>query len=121
MGLRKNPARGRKCWRGAKTTRCRAAASGLDRPALQGDFPALPQSRDIAGFTAQDQVGFVQGISAHSTRVRLNRDFFASGEDLAGNIDPLCWKSPRTPLAYKPNLAAKHGAAGRLMKKLVYS
>jgi hypothetical protein len=46
------------------------------------------------------------------------RHLFASGEDLAGIMDALRWKSPRMPLAYNRNLAAEHGAAGWLMRKL---
>jgi hypothetical protein len=41
-----------------------------------------------------------------------------AGEDLAGIMDALRWKSPRMPLLYNRNLAAEHGAAGRLMRKL---
>ena len=34
-------------------------------------------------------------ISAHSTRVGINQDYFAAGENLAGIMDALSWKSPR--------------------------
>jgi hypothetical protein len=57
-------------------------------------------------------------ISAHSTRVGINQDYFASGENLAGIMDALRWKSPRMPLLYNRNLAAEHGAAGRLLGKM---
>ena len=57
-------------------------------------------------------------ISAHSTRVGVNQDYFASGEDLAGIMDALRWKSPRMPLVYNRNLAAEQGAAGRMLGKL---
>jgi len=50
--------------------------------------------------------------------VGLNQDLFASGEDLAGIMDALRWKSPRMPLAYNRNLAAEQGAAGRLIAKI---
>ena len=60
----------------------------------------------------------LQILSAHSTRVGLNQDLFTSGEDLAGIMDALRWKSPRMPLAYNRNLSAEQGAAGRLMAKL---
>lgn len=76
------------------------------------DRGALPD------LTAHDLARLLHGISAHSTRVGLNQDLFASGEDLAGIMDALRWKSPRMPLSYNRNLAAEHGAAGRLMKKL---
>lgn len=68
--------------------------------------------------TVDDLVRLLKGISAHSTRVGLNQDLFASGEDLAGIMDALRWKSPRMPLAYNRNLAAEQGAAGRLMAKI---
>ena len=76
------------------------------------DLGALPD------LTAEDLARLLKGISAHSTRIGLNQDLFASGEDLAGIMDALRWKSPRMPLAYNRNLAAEQGAAGRLMAKL---
>lgn len=76
------------------------------------DAGALPD------LTRDDLERVLKGISAHSTRVGLNQDLFASGEDLAGIMDALRWKSPRMPLAYNRNLAAEQGAAGRLMAKL---
>ncbi|MBV2148165.1 integrase [Sphingobium sp. AS12] len=76
------------------------------------DLGALPD------LTAEDLARLLKGISAHSTRIGLNQDLFASGEDLAGIMDALRWKSPRMPLAYNRNLAAEHGAAGRLMAKI---
>ena len=72
----------------------------------------------LADLTTDDIARLLKGISAHSTRVGLNQDLFASGEDLAGIMDALRWKSPRMPLAYNRNLAAEQGAAGRLMSKL---
>jgi site-specific recombinase XerC len=72
----------------------------------------------LADLTTDDLERLLKGISAHSTRVGLNQDLFASGEDLAGIMDALRWKSPRMPLAYNRNLAAEQGAAGRLMAKL---
>jgi site-specific recombinase XerD len=72
----------------------------------------------LADLTVDDLARLLKGISAHSTRVGLNQDLFASGEDLAGIMDALRWKSPRMPLAYNRNLAAEQGAAGRLMAKL---
>ncbi|MBJ7378769.1 integrase [Sphingobium sp.] len=76
------------------------------------DVGALPD------LTAEDLARLLKGISAHSTRIGLNQDLFASGEDLAGIMDALRWKSPRMPLAYNRNLAAEQGAAGRLMAKI---
>ena len=72
----------------------------------------------LADLTTDDLTRLLKGISAHSTRVGLNQDLFTSGEDLAGIMDALRWKSPRMPLAYNRNLAAEQGAAGRLMAKI---
>ncbi len=72
----------------------------------------------LVDLTADDLARLLKGISAHSTRVGLNQDLFAIGEDLAGIMDALRWKSPRMPLAYNRNLAAEQGAAGRLMAKI---
>jgi hypothetical protein len=76
------------------------------------DLGALPE------LTAEDVSRLLKVISAHSTRIGLNQDLFASGEDLAGIMDALRWKSPRMPLAYNRNLTAEQGAAGRLMAKI---
>ncbi|XJJ69603.1 tyrosine-type recombinase/integrase (plasmid) [Novosphingobium sp. BL-8A] len=73
----------------------------------------------LPDLTVHDVARLLQGTSAHSKRVGLNQDLFAVGEDLAGIMDALRWKSPRMPLAYNRNLAAEAGAAGRLMKFLV--
>lgn len=70
---------------------------------------------DVDGATFEKQV---REVSAHSTRVGINQDLFAAGEDLAGIMDALRWKSPRMPLAYNRNLAAEQGVAGRLLRKM---
>ena len=61
---------------------------------------------------------WVAGLSAHSTRVGLTQDLFSAGEDLAGIMDALRWKTARMPLLYNRNLAAESGAAGRVVGKL---
>ncbi len=72
----------------------------------------------LGDLTADDLMRLLKGISAHSTRVGLNQDLFASGEDLAGIMDALRWKSPRMPLAYNRSMSAEAGAVGRLARKL---
>ena len=72
----------------------------------------------LSDLTKDDLARLLQGISAHSTRVGLNQDLFVVGEDLAGIMDALRWKSPRMPLAYNRNLAAEAGAVGRLLGKM---
>lgn len=91
-----------------------ASVGPIYRSMMQRAFDrgALPD------LTADDLARLLKGISAHSTRVGLNQDLFASGEDLAGIMDALRWKSPRMPLAYNRNLAAEAGAVGRLLSKM---
>ena len=72
----------------------------------------------LGDLTADNLSRLLKGISAHSTRVGLNQDLFVAGENLAGIMDALRWKSPRMPLAYNRNLAAEAGAVGRLARKL---
>lgn len=76
-------------------------------------------NRGALGDLATDDLArLLKGVSAHSTRVGLNQDLFASGEGLAGIMATLRWKGPRMPLAYNRNLAAEAGAVGRLTRKL---
>lgn len=82
---------------------------------------ALARAFEKGAFPDLDQRSFarqLREISAHSTRVGVNQDYFAAGEDLAGIMDALRWKSPRMPLLYNRNLAAEQGAAGRLLSKV---
>lgn len=122
---------GRETWDLRKTLSKRAVparveydvGAGALHPASVGPIYRAMISRAfergaLADLTADDLARLLKGISAHSTRVGLNQDLFASGEDLAGIMDALRWKSPRMPLAYNRNLAAEHGAAGRLMAKI---
>jgi hypothetical protein len=48
---------------------------------------------ELPDLTEDDLKRLLKGISAHSTRVGLNQDLFVSGEDLAGIMDALRWKS----------------------------
>ena len=72
----------------------------------------------LPDLTKEELAQWVKGISAHSTRIGITNDLFAAGEDIAGIMDALRWKSPKMPLSYNRNLAAEHGAAGRLLSKL---
>jgi len=72
----------------------------------------------LPGIDKADLPELLAGVSGHSTRVGLTQDLFAAGEDLAGIMDALRWKSPRMPLAYNRNLAAEAGAAARLLARL---
>ena len=81
----------------------------------------LRRAYEAGAFGDLDVVTFekqVREVSALSTRLGVNQDYFAAGEDLAGIMDALRWKSPRMPLLYNRNLAAEQGAAGRVLVKL---
>ncbi|MEZ0497912.1 tyrosine-type recombinase/integrase [Sphingomonas sp. IW22] len=58
------------------------------------------------------------GLTAHSTRVGLTQDLFASGQDLAGIMQALRWKSPAQPARYAQALAVESNAAARVVGKL---
>lgn len=122
---------GREAWDLRKTLPRPAVAARIEYDVGQGAlhpgsigpiYRAIIQRAFDAGvlpdLTKDDLDRLLKGVSAHSTRVGLNQDLFTSGEDLAGIMDALRWKSPRMPLAYYRNLAAEHGAAGRLMTKM---
>ena len=91
-----------------------AAVTGVYRRALTRAFEAGA----LPGLDAREFAGWVAGVSAHSTRVGLTQDLFSAGEDLAGIMDALRWKTPRMPLLYNRNLAAESGAAGRVVGRL---
>ena len=85
---------------------------------MQGQVGLFVQLAPGLPLTADDLARLLKGVSAHSTRVGLNQDLFAAGEDLAGIMDALRWKSPRMPLAYNRNLAAEAGAVGGLIGRI---
>ena len=91
-----------------------AAVTGVYRRAMTRALEAglLPD------LDAREFAAWVSGVSAHSTRVGLTQDLFSAGEDLAGIMDALRWKTPRMPLLYNRNLAAESGAAGRVVGRL---
>ncbi|WP_298671610.1 tyrosine-type recombinase/integrase [uncultured Sphingomonas sp.] len=72
----------------------------------------------LPDLSAEELARLLKDVSAHSTRIGLNQDLFSVGEELAGIMDALRWKSPRMPLEYNRNLAAEAGATGRLLGKL---
>jgi integrase len=57
-------------------------------------------------------------LTAHSTRVGLTQDLFAAGEDLAGIMQALRWKSPQQPARYAQALSVESNAAARVVGKL---
>ena len=80
----------------------------LDAAAAQGLLGMI----DPAEFEA-----WRAGLTAHSTRVGLTQDLFASGEDLAGIMQALRWKSPAQPARYSQALAVEANAAARVVGK----
>jgi len=59
-----------------------------------------------------------QSLTAHSTRVGLTQDLFASGQDLAGIMQALRWKSPQQPARYAQALSVEANAAAKVVGKL---
>lgn len=96
----------------------RALHSGSIGPIWRSIIQRAFDRGALPDLTADDLARLLKGVSAHSTRVGGTQDLFASGEDLAGIMDALRWKSPRMPLAYNRNRAAEAGAVGRLVSKL---
>lgn len=58
------------------------------------------------------------GLTAHSTRIGLTQDLFASGQDLAGIMQALRWKSPAQPARYAQALAVEANAAAKVVGRL---
>lgn len=59
-----------------------------------------------------------RALTAHSTRVGLTQDLFASGQDLAGIMQALRWKSPAQPARYAQALAVEANAAAKVVGRL---
>lgn len=59
-----------------------------------------------------------KGLTAHSTRVGLTQDLFAAGQDLAGIMQALRWKSPAQPARYAQALSVESSAAAKVVGKL---
>ena len=97
-------------------------ANALTPGALTGIYRRAAVRAHAAGhlpdLSRREFETWVAGLSAHSTRVGLTQDLFSAGEDLAGIMDALRWKTARMPLLYNRNLAAESGAAGRVVGKL---
>ncbi len=59
-----------------------------------------------------------RSLTAHSTRVGLTQDLFANGQDLAGIMHALRWKSPQQPARYAQALSVEANAAAKVVGKL---
>lgn len=60
----------------------------------------------------------MRALTAHSPRVGLTENLFVSGEDLAGIMHALRWKSPDQPARYAAALSVEANAAARVVGKL---
>lgn len=59
-----------------------------------------------------------RALTAHSTRVGLTQDLFASGQDLAGIMQALRWKSPTQPARYAQALSVEANAAAKVVGQM---
>lgn len=59
-----------------------------------------------------------RSLTAHSTRVGLTQDLFAAGQDLAGIMQALRWKSPQQAARYAQALSVEANAAAKVVGKL---
>ena len=59
-----------------------------------------------------------RALTAHSTRVGLTQDLFAAGQDLAGIMQALRWKSPAQPARYAQALSVEANAAAKVVGRL---
>lgn len=81
----------------------------------------LDRARDAGLLAMLEQVEFESwraGLTAHSTRVGLTQDLFAHGEDLAGIMLALRWKSPAQPARYAQALSVEANSAAKFLKDL---
>lgn len=56
-----------------------------------------------------------RALTAQSTRNGLAQDLFAAGEDLAGSMQALRWKSPAQPARYAQTLCVEGNAAAKVV------
>lgn len=81
----------------------------------------LDQARDadlLGAIAEADFDHWRRSLTAHSTRVGLTQDLFANGQDLAGIMHALRWKSPQQPARYAQALAVEANAAAKVVGKL---
>ncbi|MBV1692057.1 tyrosine-type recombinase/integrase [Novosphingobium sp. G106] len=72
----------------------------------------------LGAITEADFDHWRQSLTAHSTRVGLTQDLFAAGQDLAGIMQALRWKSPAQPARYAQALAVEANAAAKVVGRL---
>lgn len=103
-----------------------ASTSGPSAPALSAQSVTLvyrqmlDEARAAGLLDMIDNVEFAAwraGLTAHSTRVGLTQELFASGEGLAGIMQALRWKGPAQPARYAQALAVESNEAARVVSK----
>jgi integrase len=96
--------------------------SGLSAQSVTLIYRAMLDTADTLGLLGMidpaELATWRSTLTAHSTRVGLTQDLFASGEDLAGIMHALRWKSAAQPARYAQALAAEANAAARVVGKL---
>lgn len=99
-----------------------SVGTGLSAQSVTLVYRALLDSARDAGLLgvidAADFDAWRRALTAHSTRVGLTQDLFASGQDLAGIMHALRWKSPAQPARYAAALAVEANAAAKVVGKL---
>lgn len=96
--------------------------SGLSAQSVTLVYRAMLDAAHAAGLLgdieAADFAHWRQSLTAHSTRVGLTQDLFAAGQDLAGIMQALRWKSPAQPARYAQALSVEANAAAKVVGKL---
>lgn len=99
-----------------------SVGTGLSAQSVTLIYRALLDGARDAGLLGMmddaDFDGWRRALTAHSTRVGLTQDPFASGQDLAGIMHALRWKSPAQPARYAAALAVEANAAAKVVAKL---
>ncbi len=81
----------------------------------------LDAARDAGLLAMLDDAQYAdwrRALTAHSTRVGLTQDLFAAGQDLAGIMQALRWRSPAQPARYAQALSVEANAAAKVVGKL---
>ena len=98
------------------------AGAGLSGQSVTLIYRAMLDAARAAGCLGEiDDADFEHwraSLTAHSTRVGLTQDLFAAGQDLAGIMQALRWKSPAQPARYAQALAVEANAAAKVVGQL---
>lgn len=96
--------------------------AGLTGQSVTVVYRAMLDRARAAGMLAimaeAEYQGWRAALTAHSTRVGLTQDLFANGQDLAGIMHALRWKSPAQPARYAQALSVEANAAAKVVGRL---